>query len=235
MAQNAPGKHYREGLSLVGALRMFPDDDTAERWFIAKRWADEPYCPHCGSLSIQSGAAHKTMPYRCRDCRKRFSVRTGTAMDSSNLGYQVWALALYLLTTGIKGTSSMKLHRDLGVTQKTAWHLAHRIRGAMDKPRGPFAGPVEVDETFVGGKEKNKHRNKKIKHNHARGTDGKSVVIGARDRATNAVSASIIPDTTSATLQGFVGAHAAEGPPSTPTITGATTDSSATTRRSSTR
>lgn len=72
------------------------------------------------------------MPYRCRECRKRFSVRSKTVMAESKLGFQVWILAIYLLTTGIKGTSSMKLHRDLGVTQKTAWHLARYI--------GEFAG-----------------------------------------------------------------------------------------------
>ena len=101
MAHNAPGKHFRKGLSLVEVTRMFPDDATAERWFTEIRWPNGPRCPHCGSDNIQSGTAHKTMPYRCRACRKWFSVKTGTVMQSSKLGLQVWARASYLLTTGI--------------------------------------------------------------------------------------------------------------------------------------
>ena len=81
--------------------------------------------------NVQSGAAHPCMPYRCRGCGKRFSVRTGSVMTESKLGYQVWVIAIYLLTSGLKGVSSMKLHRDLGITQESAWHLAHRIRAAV--------------------------------------------------------------------------------------------------------
>ena len=88
MAHNAPGKHYRTGLSLVEVMRMFPDDASAEQWFIEQRWPDGAHCPHCGSLSVQSGTAHKTMSHRCRDCRKWFSVKTGTVMQSSKLGLQ---------------------------------------------------------------------------------------------------------------------------------------------------
>ena len=118
----APGKHYREGISLAELFQMFPDDKVAEAWFTRERWPDGPHCPHCGTTNVQSGAAHKTMPYRCRasECGKRFSVRTESVMDSSNLGYQKWAIAIYLATTSLKGISSMKLHRDLNVTQKTA-------------------------------------------------------------------------------------------------------------------
>ena len=128
MAHRAPGKHYRNGLSLIELTRMFPDDATAERWFVAQRWQGTIACPSCGSVNVQERPSRKPQPYRCRDCRKDFSVRTGTPMHASNLGLQTWAIAFYLLATGIKGTSSMKLHRDLKITQKSAWHLAHRIR-----------------------------------------------------------------------------------------------------------
>ena len=151
MTQSGPGKNFRTGLTLVEIFRTFPDDDAAERWFAEARWPDGPWCPHCGSVNVQSGAAHKSQPYRCREkeCRKRFSVKTGTAMHDSKLGLQTWAIAAYLMTTGLKGTSSMKFYRDLGITQKTAWHLAHRLRETWQDENGDdFTGPVEVDETY---------------------------------------------------------------------------------------
>ena len=109
--------------------------------------------PSCGSFNVQSNIKHKTMTHRCRDCpdKRFFSLKTGTVMEGSKLGFRTWAIAVYLVTTNLKGVSSMKLHRDLGVTQKTAWHLAHRIRKSLERSEAPFSGPVEVDETYMGG------------------------------------------------------------------------------------
>ncbi len=211
MTQNAPGKHYRKGLSLVALTNLFPDDATAERWFVKSRWPAGIACSKCNSRNVQERPTRKPQPFRCRDCRNDFSTKTGTLMQGSPLGFRVWAIALYLLSTGLKGTSSMKLYRDLDVTQKTAWYLAHRIREAWSDKNAPFAGPVEVDKTFVGGKAKNMHAHKRKQVIKGRGAVGKTAVVGAKDRATNRVSAAVVKNVDQPTLQGFVAENVEPG------------------------
>ena len=211
MSQRAPGKYYRQGMSLKALFRKFPNNATAEAWFIKTRWHGVIACHYCGSTNVQVGCQHKTMPFRCREkaCAKRFSVRTGTVMQSSKLGYQTWAIAIYLMTTNLKGISSMKLHRELEITQKSAWHLAHRLRDMLRATHAaPMAGPLEADETFVGGKAKNMHAAKR-KQLTGRGGVDKMAVAGVKDRATGRVRASVVERVDGPTLTGFVEDHAA--------------------------
>ena len=202
MANDAPGMHFRKGMSLIQLFKMFPDDETAEKWFIHTRWPDGMACPRCGSINVNERTTHQTMPHRCRDCRRYFSAKKGTIMECSNLNYQIWAIAVYLFTTTLKGVSSMKLHRDLDVTQRTAWYLLHRIRETMStQEQTLFGGPVEVDETYVGGKEANKHAKDKL---HENWRDGKIAVVGAKERETKQVSASVVEQVNEETLHTFI-------------------------------
>ena len=122
----------------LAASSLFPDNATAEHWFAEQRWQGEESCPHCGSMSIQKGARHKTMPYRCRSCHKRFSVRTGTVMENSNLSYRTWALAMHSFATLASTLSSMKLHRDLGISYKSACYLIQRLRQIRQERQDPL-------------------------------------------------------------------------------------------------
>ena len=206
------GKSNRKGISMVELFRQFPSDQAAEAWYIGRRWPDGIACPHCGSLNVQTGAKHKSMPYRCREkeCAKRFSPKTNTVMEGSKLGFQVWMIATYLLSTSLKSVSSMKLHRDLNINQRSAWFLAHRLRVALAEKGGVFEGPVEVDETYVGSKRRNmSNKQRKALKNTGRGPVGKAAIIGAKDRATNKVAAKTIERTDAETLHGFVAEHAA--------------------------
>ena len=203
--KNSSAKRLRKGISLIELVEnLFPDEESAYRWFYEKRWPNGPCCPHCGSLNIQEGTPHKTMTHRCWDCpgKREFSLRVGTVMESSKLSYRTWAMAIYLIITNLKGVSSWKLHRDLKITQKTAWHLEHRIRKALEANGVLFSGPVEVDESYFGGRERNKHESKKL--HSGRGPSGKTAVVGMKDRKTNKISASVVQGTTRADLEGFI-------------------------------
>ena len=205
MSKKGPGRAHREGLTVVELLRMFPDDAAAERWFEDQRWsATGRFCPACGSLDTYEVKGRKPMPYACRDCDEYFSVKKGTVMQSSKLGLQKWAIAIYMMVTGIKGTSSMKIHRDLGIRQATAWHLMQRIReGFLEGTAGKMTGPVEVDEAYIGGKRSNMswERQQRFK---GRGAVGKAIIVGVKERKTKRVSAKVVPNTTKLVLHDFI-------------------------------
>ncbi len=120
-------------------------------------------------------------------------------MESSNIRYRHWAIGIHPFTTSIKGVSSMRLHREIGIGQKAAWFMLHRLRTAYEAETGPFSGPVEADETYVGGLERNRHASRKL--NAGRGGVGKSIVVGAKDRETNKVAAKVVTDTNASTLK----------------------------------
>ena len=196
------GKAFRAGMLLIELFDMFPDEDSARQWFEGVRWAKGRYCGHCASIKTREVNGGKPMPYWCADCRSYFSVKTGTPLQAGKIPMRKWALAMYLMTTSMKGVSSMKLYRDLGITQKAAWHMAQRIRKAWEEESIPFIGPVEVDETYIGRKEGNKHANKKL--NAGRGVTGKVAIVGAKDRATNSVKARAVDSTSKTTLHAFI-------------------------------
>ena len=209
MAQKAPGKAHRKGLTLLQVANMFRDEESAMAWIEKRRWPHAPHCPKCGSFHVQSGIKHKTMTHRCRDCpnKQMFTLRMGTVMERSRLPYRLWAIGIYLFMTNLKGVSSMKLHRELGITQKSAWFMLHRLRKAAESGAGVFSGPVEVDETYMGGKRANMSNAKRrelAERDVGRGSVGKTAVVGVKDRSTKQVRAKVVRTTDKPTLQGFV-------------------------------
>ena len=183
---------------------MFPNEKVATQWFEALVWPDGMSCPRCGSKDTQRASKTSGLPYYCQGCQRAFSVRIGTVLERSHVSLRQWSFAIYLEMTSLKGISGMKLHREIGVSYKTAWCMLHRIREAWKQEKAVlFEGPVEVDETYVGGLRKNMPKSKREPLT-GRGPTGKSAVVGMKDRKTNQVRATVVDSTDSETLQGFV-------------------------------
>ena len=149
--------------SLADMSAAFPDEDACINHFRALRWpdADKTACPHCGVIGKPYTLKNNT--HKCRDCLKKFTVRNGTIFEDSKIALRKWFMAIFLMTSHKKGISSCQLARDIGVTQKTAWFMLHRIRNAAmtQEFNAPLTGTVEIDEAYVGPNPRWQHRNKR--------------------------------------------------------------------------
>ena len=153
MDDNAPKQRHFE--TLIQMMSAIPDEQAAIDHFTAIRWKHGAFCPHCGSTKVYHFSDRRT--HNCGDCRKRFSIKVGTIFEDSKIGIRHWMLAVWLITSHKKGIASTQLAKDIGVTQKTAWFMLHRLRYAAQTKsfNRPLQGEIEADETFMGGKEKN--------------------------------------------------------------------------------
>lgn len=165
-------------ISTFQLFEMFPDQDTARVYLESRLWPEGPTCPVCGLG--ERITARKGGFYRCNQCKEDFTVRTGTIFERSHIPLHKWVYAMYLLVTARKGISSVQLAKEIGITQKSAWFMLHRLREACGPDLDKLQGIVEIDETYVGGTEMNKHESKKLKA--GRGMVGKATVIGLRER-----------------------------------------------------
>ena len=195
--------------TLLEAIRYFSDLDVATEYVAKLRWPNGPVCPRCGSTEHSHLKTRRL--WKCKACKKQYSVKVGTIFEDSPLGLDKWLPAIWLAANSKNGISSHELGRALGITQKSAWFMLHRVRLAMQmRSLDNWDGEVEVDETFIGGKARNMHKHVRARKITGTGGKDKTVVAGALQRG-GRVRAEVIPDTTRATLHAHVRKHVSEG------------------------
>jgi transposase-like protein len=195
--------------TLQEAIQHFSDEQVCIDAVAAMRWPEGVVCPHVGCGEKDPYYLKTQKRWKCRKCRKQFSVKVGSIFEDSPIPLQKWLPAIWLLTNCKNGVSSWEIHRALGVTQKTAWFMLHRIRLGMKEnyghgPMHKIGGPeseVEVDETFIGGHKKNMHRDKQVRYEAQGGASGKTIVQGILDRTARQVRAKVVPNVKRETLQ----------------------------------
>jgi len=201
-----------EPTTLQEAIIFYADPDNCHRKLVSKRWPDGVViCPRCGSKSVKFNAKRRTWQCGSHHPRREFSVKVGTIFEDSPLPLSKWMTALWMVVNCKNGISSWENHRALGVTQKTAWFMGHRIRlalqnGSIEK----LDGEVEADETYIGGKARFMHADKRAKKIHGTGGNGKVAVMGLLERH-GEVRTKVVPDVQRETLQGQVREHVESG------------------------
>jgi transposase-like protein len=165
--------------TLADAIKYFGDPDNSLRYLAAKRWPNGVECPYCATKEPMFLKSRRIWKCRATDCRKQFSVKVGTVLNESPIPVEKWLTAMWLVANCRNGVSSCEVARDLGLTQKTAWFMLHRIREAMqDKTATKLSGEVEVDESFIGGKSRNMHRSKRARVITGTGGADKAIALG---------------------------------------------------------
>lgn len=199
----------RKPQNLLEAVRYFSDLDICVDFVSKLRWPNGPVCPHCGG--VEHSFIKTRRIWKCKACKRQFSVKVGTVFEDSPLGLDKWLPAVWLAANSKNGISSHELGRALGVTQKSAWFMLHRIRLAMQS--GTFDkldGAIEVDETFIGGKARNMHKDERKRKITGTGYSNKTIVLGMMERG-GEVRTSVIPNTTMRTLHGQVRGNVTPG------------------------
>jgi transposase-like protein len=192
--------------TLQEAIIYFADADNCVAYMIDHRWPNGVVCPTCGRKDVSYLATQKKWQCKSAHAKRQFSAKVGTIFEDSPLGLEKWLPAVWLIVTAKNGISSMEISRSLGVTQKTAWFMLHRIReamknGSMFKIGGSDGGPVEIDETFVGPKPQKMHRDRRLRMQTAEKGNQKAIVMGMLDRESRQVRAKVIPNVRRDVLQ----------------------------------